>query len=298
MSFFNAERVWLAGIILALLLGLAGYRFQLMPRWEKLRQAKQEIQKTDADISQTQLDIQKINEIISELAKQQAQLEGLLSQLFPEKKVSVIIRRLIQDKTKDLKVDFSSITPQTIVTEGKVKKMPFTMNIKGQYNQILHYVNRLEKEPAIQVQQLNLNGAGGKPLPGQAYQLNGDLIFNALLMPAEVAAQPVLLAAEGITEPRAVLSKNDPFADAITVLAVKETAGLPKTPAIPPEDLPPTFQLQGVWVGANPKAFINDEVLGLGEAISYWKISEIKDGGIVVVNSKGKKFPVQLPPAY
>lgn len=282
--------VWTIGLVLILLAGWLGYARYWTPRWQKIAALKQEIAKTDADIAQTRIDIEKFKLLLVELAKQQAQLEEVLKKLFPEKKVSLIVRRLIQEKNQGLNLEFISIQPAAIKTEGQVKILPVALNIKGKYRSILTYANRLEQEPALKVRQISLTSPG-RPDKDKPYLITATINFDAFLLPDKTPPPAGEPSAEGaLGSPRPILSRNDPFADArVAAVEKEEQARL----LAQPELLAPTFRLQGVWLGRMPKAFINDEVLSVGDNVSGWKIVKITSDG-VVLTAQGKKYTLRL----
>jgi Tfp pilus assembly protein PilO len=207
----------------------------------------------------------KIKALEDELAK--------LSEKIPtEKEVPYLIGNFVSEVGKELNIDYNLIEPQSIVDEGNYRRVPLKVEFTADLSSFYSYLSQLKNLPAtVRVDSLSLKKT-------TAEKITVQLALSAFVMPGKEIKS------------RETTGTSPEFYKDMFALEAKTPATAPTTPQ--PAAGPP-LTLQGFWRGSKTKAFINHNIVGIGEIIDGYTLVSIS-GNSVILTKNGKSYTLTL----
>ncbi|MFA4858852.1 MAG: type 4a pilus biogenesis protein PilO [Candidatus Margulisiibacteriota bacterium] len=195
-----------------------------------------------------------------------------LSEKIPtEKEVPYLIGNFVSEVGKELNVDYNLIEPQTIVDEGNYRRVPLKVDFTADLSSFYSYLSQLKNLPAtVRVDGLFLKKTGTDKITVQ-------LELSAFVMPGKEIKS------------RETAGVAPEFYKDIFALAAKPSAAL----ATPQPATGPALELQGFWRGNKVKAFINNNIVGIGDSLDGYTLVSIA-GSSAVLTKNGKSYTLTL----
>ena len=249
-------------LLVILILIWGGYNFIFKPKIHEINLVQNQLNEIDLEIKQkTPAEV-----IFKGKGKGlKKELEEAIRKIPSEDEVPELLDQLISNLGKDLEINYSLLQPQPLIDEGQSKRLPLNLNFSADYVDLNLYLGQLENFPtAIRVESLKINRAA------ETQKLDIQLSLSAYVMAGKRVGIEKL-AAPVLKEGQALI--YDPFTaklDEKIALDKKEPQGKP------------TLKLKGVYQGAKPRAFIDEQMVGLGETIDGYKLVGIYADKVIV----------------
>lgn len=189
-----------------------------------------------------------------------------------------LLERFIAESLKGLDIDYTFIQPLAPAKEDIFKRIPINIDMTARFEPLNLYLQRIENLPiAIRVDQMDISKNTEQP-----QLLNVKLTLSAFVMPGAPSATQE-------THPNmAQIPGIDPFFEQeLRTEKIKTELSRPRKPRI----VLPKFK--GVYKGANIKAFINNELFGVGDVVNGYIITKITDR-YVIVTKDGLGYTLKL----
>ncbi|MFA5103778.1 MAG: type 4a pilus biogenesis protein PilO [Candidatus Margulisiibacteriota bacterium] len=272
----------LAGI--AVFIGWASYTYLLKDKIKEMSDLKATAEMIQREVSalgmkDVTLDSASINREINK------KLEEISRKVPSEADSPYLLERFIAQSLKGLDIDYTFIQPLAPVKEDVFKRIPINIDMTAKFEPLNLYLQRIENLPiAIRIDQMDISKNREEP-----QLLNVKLQLSAFVMPGAPSATQE-------THPNlAQIPSIDPFFEQ-ELRAAKE-ADLKKVAAFrPAEKRKPLFVLpkfKGVYKGKTIKAFINNELFGVGDVVGGYIITNITDK-YVIVTRNGLGYTLKL----
>lgn len=271
------QKITLAAI-LVIFIGWASYRYLLKDKIKEMSdlKASAEIIQREVEALGTKditLDSVSINREINK------KLEEINRKVPSEADSPYLLERFIAQSLKGLDIDYTFIQPLAPVKEDVFKRIPINIDMTAKFEPLNLYLQRLENLPiTIRIDQMDISKNKEQP-----QLLNIKLSLSAFVMPgapsATQEARPNL----------AQIPNIDPFFEQelrIEKEAVARPAKKRKAAVVMPK-------FKGVYKGERVKAFINNDLFGVGDVVNDYIITKITDR-YVIVTKDGIGYTLKL----
>lgn len=187
-----------------------------------------------------------------------------MSQKIPgEDELPQVIQGFIKDSSKNAIIDYKELYPSTLVEEDDYKKLTISAKFSSDFSNFVNYLENLELMPLIiRVDDLSFDE------DPKLHLINAKIGISTFFGKAGIRTAAIK---EEISESKEAVKKEPK----------KKSRRIAKKRFIPP------LYYRGFFKGTITKAFINDELLSVGEKIDGFLINEIAENYIIV--SKGEK---------
>ncbi len=196
-----------------------------------------------------------------------------------------LLERFIADSMKGLDIDYTFIQPLAPVKEDIFKRIPINVDMTAKFEPLNMYLQRIENLP-ITVRIDNMDISKNKEQP---QLLNVKLSLSAFVMPGAAASSTP----ESVPN-MAQVPTIDPFFEeelrAERAAEVKKAASTRPAARRAPLQLP---KFKGVYKGDRIKAFINNDLFGVGDVVDDYIITKITDRHVIVTKD-GKGYTLKL----
>ena len=311
------SRPYQKGLIFLLIFSLVGwgaYRFLFKGKVEQIKKLRLEKELIEQEITQrsSQGDSLLKQDVRDVHRRLQADISVLSKALPFEAEVPVLFNRFLGTVREKTKVEYRFFQPAAFKDEGKYRRLPIKMVLWGPFSGLEDYLLALDKLPMItHVDKLLMkrvdSGVTGKSVKGTPFlpSLAMDLDLSVFVFPGgeENEGKKVL--------PSLLSSLRDPFYSNLFVQenlrSLQALSGFPATMEAVAADVdvdkkereasqPPSpkkevsFHYEGYWRGRQPKAFVNGDLVGLGEKVEEYKVVQIDEQQVVLEKGSEEKI--------
>ena len=195
-----------------------------------------------------------------------------LSEKIPtDKEIPYLIGNFVSEVGKELNIDYNLIEPQAIINENNYRRVPLKVEFTTDLGNFYAYLSQLKNLPAtVRIDSLSLDKI-------TADKINVQLGLSAFVMAGKE------------------IRSHEITGEAPTFY--KDIFALETKPAInssaPQPESRPALTLQGFWRGNKTKAFINSNIVGIGEIIDGYTLDSIT-GNRAVLTKNGKSYTLTL----
>jgi len=198
------------------------------------------------------------------IVKLRKELDEAMKKIPYESDIPYLLDGFISTAGRGLKTfTYNLIEPGVLSDEGSYKRLPLRISFNASYTDFNIYLMQLENLPTIiRVDNISIKTAADSPT------LSFEMNISAFTMPGSrpEGEAPV----EKTSAPRLFPSYyKDPFMK----VAIASPAG-PTGPSIPMV-IEPEIKLYGIWRGTKPRAFINQDMVGIGEKVEGYTVTGI-----------------------
>jgi Tfp pilus assembly protein PilO len=210
------------------------------------------------------VEVKKGEEMKANLEKE---LRGMVQTIPTEAEIPFLLNQFVTQVGKGLNVEYTAIEPRGVVPRKGYAVLPIQVSFTSEFPGVTAYINQLNSLPTtIKIDNLVINRLDGNPP-----RLDVGMNLSAFV----ISGKPEKDIKVSAKSPQ---FHSDPFLE-------KDTASV-ETDLAKGVSLAGDFVLQGFWKGNKIKAFINDQIVGVGDSIEGYKV--IKISGNQVKLKKGK----------
>ncbi len=253
-------------VVIIVLAVIWGYnKYLLSPKFKEINSLVQTLKSIDQEIELIipREEVIKGGVNVSELVKKE--LEDLMKKIPTEQEVPFIIDELISQVGVGLNISYDLIKPEPIVAEDRYKRLPLRISFTSDYTDLNLYLKQLKNLPTtVRIDSLALDRTDTQG------RLRVSMALSAFVMPGGAPPKEVKTG----TEKKPYLF--DPF-----FMPGGEKSKIPgeKKAAI---------ELQGIWIGRQVRAVINDKEVGIGESVDGYKVLDIGINQVTLLKDKTK----------
>ena len=166
---------FLAAIVVAGVLVVIGYFVFFQTQWTELTDAQAKEEELKTEYSEKSIRAASLDNLKLELQQIEASTQVLLKQLPTSAEIPTLIQELHQAAAKN-GLTMSAIAPEQKVTEGPVERLPFSISVTGNYDQIAQFVRDVgQMSRIVTLANISLSQATDDKSKGQ-----GKLVFTAM----------------------------------------------------------------------------------------------------------------------
>jgi Tfp pilus assembly protein PilO len=267
--------------LIALTVIWASYNFILKNRIKQLSSAKDLLSSIEKEIN---LIIPK--DIIpgkdgNENKLIEKKLEETGKKLPSETSIPYLMQDFIAGSSRDLKINYDLVQPSSLVSEQKYKRLPISIELSCDFNNLNLYLMRLESLPMmVRIDQLDISKDNNSKM------LDARLMVSAFVIPDTRAGS----VREKVVMPS--IPKSDPFFSHKTISGATGEVSAQK-PRVKKRTKTSLLQFKGVFGDKEPLVFLNDQVVGIGGVVNGFKVIGIRENSVVVKRS-GKTYTLRL----
>jgi len=271
----------LAIALIALAVMWAFYNFLLKDKIKQLSQSRELLSSIEKEIN---IIIPKdiltgksgsTNQIIEQKLKETSK------KLPSEIDIPYLMQDFISSSSSGLKLNYDLVQPSPLISEQKYKRLPISIALSCDFSNLNLYLMRLESLPMmVRIDQIDISKDAGTKL------LSARLMVSAFVMPS--AGGPPLR--EKIVMPN--VPKFDPFFSERASSGSSQEFSASKSPARKKKKAS-LLKFKGVFKGKETSAFLNDQIVKVGESVNDFMVVKITDKSIVVSKS-GKRYTIRL----
>jgi len=220
-------------------------------------------------ITEYKNNINMYNRQISLLTKDQVILDKK-SGIINRNDIPTIIENLIVDASKGLNIDYSAITPSNIINGEKYRILPVNINFSCDYAGLLIYLRNIEEmQNPFRVSEISLEKTDKFPA------IKAKIKVSAFLFSKQSQAN--------LKKPDIAIAQlaKDPFFIESSVSTAE------------PINIQITPKLSGIWYDNNPKAYIDDKTVSIGDTIYNYRVASITKN-TVLLKSKDNVMKLML----
>ncbi|MFH0887564.1 MAG: type 4a pilus biogenesis protein PilO [bacterium] len=198
------------------------------------------------------------------LTKMREELDEAMKKIPYESDIPYLLDGFISTAGRGLKTfTYNLIEPGGLSDEGSYKRLPLKLSFSAAYTDFNIYLMQLENLPTIiRVDNISIKTAADSPT--LSYEMNISAFTMGGARPEGEA--PV----QKTSAPRLFPSYyKDPF--------MKVAMASPTGPTGPsfPVVIEPEVKLYGIWRGTKPRAFINQDMVGIGDKVNGYTVTGI-----------------------
>lgn len=279
--------LWQKAVIAVLLTGLVvwlSYTYLLKDKLKEMSELRSSVDMIQKEINalgggDLTLDAQTINREINK------RLHEINVKVPSEADSPYLLERFIAESLKGLDIDYTSIQPLAPVKEDVFKRIPINIDMTARFEPLNMYLQRIESLPiTVRIDSMDISKNREEP-----QLLNVKISLSAFVMPGAPSS------ATGESTPNmSQIPGIDPFYE--EELKAQKLAEINKSAAALPsakrrQVAMPKFK--GVYKGERTKAFINNDLFGVGDVVDNYIITKITDM-YVIVTKDGKGYTLKL----
>lgn len=195
------------------------------------------------------------------------ELRRLQRKIPTEKEIPYLVGKFITEVGQGLNIAYNFIEPQNIVSEGKYSRLPLKVEFTTDLPSFYSYLSQLKNLPStVRVDNLLLAKTAEDVL-------TVNMQLSAFVVPGKASKSRE-------TSGQAPAYYKNPF-------LTKEESELKD------EESEEGLVLQGFWTGKKTKAFINNNIVAVGDIIQGYKVVSIYNNKVVLTKA-GKSYTLTL----
>lgn len=185
-----------------------------------------------------------------------------------------MLDKFIAELLKGLDIDYTFIQPLAPVKEDVFKRIPINIDMTAKFEPFNMYLQRIETLPiTVRIDQVDISKN-----PDEPQLLNVKLSLSVFVMPGAPSAT------QEAYPNMAQIPNIDPFFEQ-ELKTEKELKKIQTQKPVKkkPKTVLPKFK--GIYKGENTKAFINNELFGVGDVVDDYIITKITDRYVIVTRN-------------
>jgi Tfp pilus assembly protein PilO len=269
---------------LAIFIGWASYTYLLKGQIKEISDLKASAEMIQREVKalgnkDITLDSESINREINK------KLEEINRKVPSEVDSPYLLERFIAQSLKGLDIEYTFIQPLAPAKEDVFKRIPINIDMTARFEPLNLYLQRIENLPiTVRIDQMDISKDKGQP-----QLLNVKLSLSAFVMPgvpsATQEARPNLTQIPNI-DPFFEQELRDEKESNMKKGTAARSAKKRKAAVVMPK-------FKGVYKGERVKAFINNDLFGVGDVVNDYIITKITDR-YVIVTKDGIGYTLKL----